>query len=457
MGPGRGSRPPEFGSIVAREAALGLRAFRAGRVEEQRAGLVRRQGTEKAMSANGRVANRVRVLVADDDPELRESLIHLVSVEPTLALVGAAANAQQAIALASQYKPEVALVDARMRGGGGARVAREARFRAPETRILALSAYDDREVVMAMLGAGVTGYISKHAAPQEIVAAIRRCAKGLATLSREVTVSVIEEIAGHIGTRRCEADALRQRTITARRMFRDEGLRMALQPIVDLGDYHVEGVEALARFTFHPDWGPMEWFGEADAVGLRVELEQAALEMAVAEVDRLPDGWFLAVNLSPEALISEGATRCLERIPVDRVIVEVTEHAQVADYGGLLRAMADFRARGGKLAIDDAGAGFASLRHVLVLLPDVIKLDMSLTQGIDSDRSRRALASALVSFASETDADIIAEGIETKGELETLRSLGVRYGQGFYLSRPLMLLPGEDPADAFREIPATAA
>jgi EAL domain-containing protein (putative c-di-GMP-specific phosphodiesterase class I)/CheY-like chemotaxis protein len=409
------------------------------------------------MSAKGKAADRIRVLVADDDPELREALIHLVQEQPALDLVGAAADAQQAIALATQHRPEVALVDVQMPGGGGARVAREARFRAPETKVIALSAYDDRDGVMGMLGAGVTGYISKHAAPQEIVTAIRRCANGEATLSREVTVSVIEEIAGRIQTRKRETDAFRQRTVAAGRILGGDGLRMALQPIVDLGDCHVEGVEALARFTIHPDWGPQQWFDEAEAVGLRAELEQAALAMAVAEVERLPDDWFLSVNLSPDVAISDAAIRCLERPGVDRLVVEVTEHARVADYAELLRALADFRARGGKLAIDDAGAGFASLRHVLVLLPDVIKLDMSLTQGIDTDRNRRALASALVSFASETGATIIAEGIETEGELNTLRSIGVRHGQGFFLARPRMVPPGQDPAEAFREIPASAA
>jgi EAL domain-containing protein (putative c-di-GMP-specific phosphodiesterase class I)/CheY-like chemotaxis protein len=409
------------------------------------------------MNASRRAFNPIRVLVADDDPELREALIHLVQEEPALDLVGAAADAQQAIALATQHRPEVALVDAGMPGGGGARVARETRFRAPETRVLALSAYDDRDMVMGMLGAGVTGYISKHAAPHEIVTAIRRCATGKATLSREVTVSVIEEIAGRIRTRRREGEGFRQRTLAARGIAGGDALRMALQPIVDLGDCHVEGVEALARFMVHPDWGPQQWFDEAEAVGLRVELEQAALDMAVAEVDRLPAGWFLSVNLSPDVVISDAAIQCLQRPGVDRLVVEITEHARVADYAELLRALADFRARGGKLAIDDAGAGFASLRHVLVLLPDVIKLDMSLTQGIDSDRNRRALASALVSFASETGASIIAEGIETEAELETLRSLGVRFGQGFFLARPRMLPPGQDPAEAFRQIPATAA
>lgn len=401
--------------------------------------------------------NPISVLVADDDPDLREALIHLVRTEPTLDLVGAAEDAQQAIDLATQHRPQVALVEARMQGGGGARVAREARDRAPGTRVIALSAYQDRDLVMDNLGAGVAGYIDKGAGRHEIVSAIRRCARGQATLSRDVTVALIEEIAGRSWNREGENDLVLRSTVATTKAVGDEGLRMAFQPIVDLNDCHVEGVEALARFTLHPDWGPQEWFDGATTVGLRVELEETALHKAVGDVDRLPAGWFLSVNLSPEAIMSGGAIQILEKAGVNRLVVEVTEHAQVADYSALLSALAEFRSGGGRLAIDDAGAGFASLRHVLVLLPDVIKLDMSLTRGIDRDRSRRALASALVSFASETDATILAEGIETLAEMETLRALGVQYGQGFYLARPRLLPPDEDPATAFREIPASTA
>ncbi|MGH2556604.1 MAG: response regulator, partial [Actinomycetota bacterium] len=124
--------------------------------------------------------NPISVLVADDDPDLREALIHLVRTEPTLDLVGAAEDAQQAIDLATQHRPQVALVEARMQGGGGARVAREARDRAPGTRVIALSAYQDRDLVMDNLGAGVAGYIDKGAGRHEIVSAIRRCARGQA-------------------------------------------------------------------------------------------------------------------------------------------------------------------------------------------------------------------------------------------------------------------------------------
>jgi EAL domain-containing protein (putative c-di-GMP-specific phosphodiesterase class I) len=89
-----------------------------------------------------------------------------------------------------------------------------------------------------------------------------------------------------------------------------------------------------------------------------------------------------------------------------------------------------------RLAIDDTGAGFASLRHILNLEPDIIKLDISLTRGVDVDRARRALAAALIAFAANTGASIVAEGVETASELSVLRDLGVGFGQGYLLGRP---------------------
>jgi len=122
--------------------------------------------------------------------------------------------------------------------------------------------------------------------------------------------------------------------------------------------------------------------------------------------------------------------------PASRMVIEITEHAQVDDYAALNEALALLREHKVRLAIDDAGAGFASLQHIIRLAPDFIKLDITLTRGIDEAPVRRALATALISFASEIGAAIIAEGIETRGEFDTLRALGVPFGQGFYLAPP---------------------
>ena len=118
------------------------------------------------------------------------------------------------------------------------------------------------------------------------------------------------------------------------------------------------------------------------------------------------------------------------------MVLEVTEHAPVEDYDQLNRTLRTLRARGIRLAIDDAGAGFASFRHIVRLAPDFIKLDMTLTRDIDADPARRALATAMVSFALEIGATMIAEGIETEQEFRTLRSLGIGLGQGYFLGVP---------------------
>jgi EAL domain-containing protein (putative c-di-GMP-specific phosphodiesterase class I)/ActR/RegA family two-component response regulator len=400
---------------------------------------------------------RIRVIVADDNPRVREGLIDLIGNEPSLDLVGVAEDASEAIDLAERHHPEVALVDVSMPGGGGARVARELRARFSPTRVIALSAHEGREIILRMLGAGVAGYLVKDAAPEEILHAIRECVAGHPVFSKAVTAALLEEIGGYLRRQEDESETLLQRGVRARRLIRGDGLSMALQPIMDLESGEIEGVEALARFTPPPDWGPTEWFDEVDELGLREELELAALRRGLAEADRLPAGWFLSVNLSPDAVTSDRVLRTLERHRVDRIVVEITEHARVADYASLVRALEDFRSRGGRVAIDDTGAGFASFRHVVVLVPDVIKLDMSLTRSIDQDRGRRALASAMISFASEVGATIVAEGIETAGELEALRALGVRFGQGFYLAPPRMVPGGLDPAEAFDQAPLIAS
>jgi EAL domain-containing protein (putative c-di-GMP-specific phosphodiesterase class I) len=122
-----------------------------------------------------------------------------------------------------------------------------------------------------------------------------------------------------------------------------------------------------------------------------------------------------------------------------RIVVEITEHEAVEDYAALVRSLDTLRGLGCRVAIDDAGAGFASLRHTLQLAPDIVKVDISLTRDIDSDRGRRALASALISFADEMGMTIVAEGIESQAELDTLRELGVIYGQGYFLAEPAPL------------------
>jgi EAL domain-containing protein (putative c-di-GMP-specific phosphodiesterase class I) len=214
------------------------------------------------------------------------------------------------------------------------------------------------------------------------------------------------------------------------------GPAMLFQPVVDLQAGRPVGVEALARFTSDAFLGTEAWFAAADRVSMGVELELAAIRSSTAQLGALPDGVFLSVNASVRTACSIDLDAHLRSLPRDRVVLELTEHAQITDFTEVNGCLAPHRAAGLRLAIDDTGAGYASFHHLLQLQPDIIKLDIELTRDIDSDPARRSLAVALTAFAAEVGAEVIAEGIETEAELQVLRDLHVPWGQGYHLGRP---------------------
>lgn len=378
---------------------------------------------------------RIRVLVADDEPALRGALAELLAQEEHVFLVGAAADADEAIELAQREQPDVALVDVKMPAGGGPRAAREIQRLSPATRVIALSAFEDRPTVLEMLRAGAVGYLVKGTAAEDIVGSIRRVAEGGTSLSAEVVGGIVHELSSQLRRAEIEEEQLEARRDEIRRFVAGEGVSMVFQPIVDLETREVAGWEALARFRSIPLRPPDRWFAEAVVLELGVQLELATIRQAIAMVPRLPEDVYLSVNCSQRAARSSEMLTTLAPV-ARRVVVEITEHEAVDDYDELSLALEELRTRGVRVAIDDAGAGYASLRHTLLLAPDIVKVDISLTRAIDQDRGRRALASALISFADEMGMAIVAEGIETEAELRTLRDLGVGFGQGYFLAEP---------------------
>lgn len=219
---------------------------------------------------------------------------------------------------------------------------------------------------------------------------------------------------------------------------RDGMILTAFQPIYELTTGTMTGVEALARFPIDDGRSPEHWFTEATSVGLGGELEFAALEAALRRAAKLPEHLYVALNLSPDTCLDPRLPDLLERsgLAADRIVLELTERLAVYEYVPLLAALEPMRQCGLRIAVDDAGSGFASMRHVLQLRPDIIKLDRSLIAGIDVDQGQRALGAAMVEFAHQIDAQIVAEGIETQAELAAVTDLGMTSGQGYFLGRP---------------------
>jgi EAL domain-containing protein (putative c-di-GMP-specific phosphodiesterase class I) len=214
-------------------------------------------------------------------------------------------------------------------------------------------------------------------------------------------------------------------------------VKVALQPVVHLADGAVVGFEALSRFGGRVPTD--RWFRGANRCGLGGELERLTLQAALELLPGLPDDVFLAVNVSPAALDDAEVVALLQGVDLHRVVVEVTEHEAVADYRSLRRILADLRRQGARIAVDDTGAGFASLRHVLMLQPDVVKLDTSLSRAVHHDERQQQLVTALLTFADEVGSVVLAEGIETEEQLEALRQLGVPLGQGWHLGVPTIV------------------
>ncbi len=377
----------------------------------------------------------ISILLADDEPSMLQVLASIFSADPSFEVVATARDAAEAAHLAEMHRPDVALLDVRMPGGGGPRCARDIRALSPETRICALSAHDDRATVVRMLRAGAMGYVVKGAPVDEIVKTVRGIARGEPGFSADAAAKMMDELSERLRTEEQEAEQLREAGERIRKVLAGEGLEMAFQPFADLTSGQIRGYEALARFTMEPRRGPDVWFSEAVGVGLGTQLEVVAARLALEHLPRLPDAALISVNVSPEAAIAPSFLELLHSSDVNRIVLEITEHAKVEDYDALNAALVGLRRGGLRLAVDDAGAGFASLRHILRLAPDFIKIDVSITREINT-RPAYALAAALRSFAVEIGAAIVAEGIETEEELGILRGLGIRFGQGYFLARP---------------------
>ena len=218
----------------------------------------------------------------------------------------------------------------------------------------------------------------------------------------------------------------------------DRAFTLVYQPILNLDSGAVVGVEVLTRFD--DGTSPERRFREAEKLGLAAALDIAIIEVALEELPDLNPG-YVSINLSPSTLRAPSLADLLLRpgVPADRVVVEVTENARIPDYDAAQALLERLRERGVRLAVDDTGAGYATLRHLLTLQPDFIKMDRALTEDVDSDTARHVLATALVTFAGEIGATVIAEGVETDGEVLGVRRAGIAHAQGYVLARPTAL------------------
>jgi PAS domain S-box-containing protein len=299
------------------------------------------------------------------------------------------------------------------------------------------------ELIRAALDEGLCGVVLAPLRWQdELIGVLALGTKN--ALSSEAASSrfaLFDELGSFAGTLFGEqASAHRHRT-EMRKQIRDvidvRRFHPVFQPFVDLASGAVVGYEALTRFD--DGRSPLERFDEAHSVGLGSQLESTCVEAALEAASDLAPEIFLSVNFSPDALLDGHAKSVLEGNR-RKIVVEITEHAKIEHYGAVRKAVDDIE--GCLLAVDDTGAGYTSLSHILELRPDFVKLDISMVRDIDTNPARQAMVAGMCHFAAQSGSIIIAEGIETRGEADVLAKLGAELGrggmlgQGYYFAKP---------------------
>jgi EAL domain-containing protein (putative c-di-GMP-specific phosphodiesterase class I) len=381
-----------------------------------------------------------RVLIVDD-LEANVLLLRRLLERAGLSDIHTLTDSREAVRGCLDLDPDLLLLDLHMPHLDGTDVLRGLREALPPDLflpVLVLTADISTEARELALDLGAKDFLTKPFDAVEVVQRVRNLLE-MRSLYQGVQAhntalqAELEEQEEERHRHEVELEDLRRRVGGA---FVDGALEMAFQPIVDLRTESPIGVEALARFSCEPVRSPDQWFADAAVAGRGVELEIKAVATAIAALPDLAGDLLLSVNASPATAVSRELPELLARAPGPRIVLELTEHTVVDDYDALKPALEAVREQGVRIAVDDAGAGYAGLQHILSIRPDIIKLDIEITRGIDADPVRRALASCLVTFSQDTGAVIIAEGIETDAELQTLRQLGVPWGQGFHLGRP---------------------
>lgn len=373
------------------------------------------------------------VLVFDDQP-VDVALLKQLLVREGLERVYTETDSWRVSRVLARHKPDLVLLGVGMAPGDGLAVlAQIQKFAAGGyLPVMVLSADTSADSRNRALVEGAQDFLTK---PVDVTEVVLRIANLLQTRQLYATLRYLTAVQTQPGGEQAEA------LTRIEGVLRDKTLTQVFQPIKDLKTGFTVGHEALSRFPDATFGGPDRWFADAFDVGLGVDLEWLAATKAMAYFDTALPDMFLTVNMSPAAVMHIAKNELCPPELWQRIVIELTEQVAVEDYPALERALAPLRALGARLSADDLGSGYAGFRHLLRLQPDIIKLDISLISGIHRNHEKQALTRALLAFAYEVGAQVIAEGIEEPAERDTLRDLGVPWGQGYLIGHPAPLRP----------------
>jgi DNA-binding NarL/FixJ family response regulator len=376
----------------------------------------------------------IRVLVADDEETVVDVLRALIGSDPSLQFVGAAHNAEEAIEMAARERPDVVLLDVRMPGGGGLRAAREITRRCAPTKVVALSAHEDSDTVIGMISAGASAYVPKGDSTDRILRTIHRTIDAnYAAVDQPPELTLISPLL----PRRTQ-----QSTAVARAVL-DGAITVEFEPIEELATGQVVGLDVRPRVATLPHRSYDNWLADAEAADLLLDFEMAAFRAGLQALPVIPEDLFLEFEVTPSTL-TEGRFRRAIRRPIgSRIVLGLSPlapvDASVLGAAGPSGILATLRGRGIRIAAREVGPGFAGLRHLSLLSPELARLDETLVRSLGRSFSSHSIVAALVACASEVGARLIAPGVVSEEQLQELRSLGVALVQGPIVGEPVPL------------------
>ena len=376
----------------------------------------------------------IRVVVADDEETVVDVLRTLIGSDPSLHFVGAAHNAEDAIEMAVRERPDVVLLDVRMPGGGGMRAAREISKRCAPTKVVALSAHEDSDTVISMISAGASAYVPKGDSTDKILRTIHRTMDAdYATVDQPPQLTLISPLL----PRRTQ-----QSTAVAKAIL-DGAITVEFEPIEDLATGRVVGFDARPRVATLPHRSYDHWLADAEAADLLLDIEMAALRASLLALTAIPDDLFLEFEVTPSTLTEGRFRRAIRRQIGSRMVLGLSPlapvDASVLGAAGPSGILATLRGRGVRIAAREVGPGFAGLRHLSLLSPELARLDQTLVRSLGQSFSTHSIVAALVACASDVGARLIAPGVVSEEQLQELRNLGVELVQGPIVGEPIPL------------------
>lgn len=368
-----------------------------------------------------------RILVVDDEPVLARAFARILAQAGHETRV--CHDSREALALLQNESFEAIVSDITMPNLNGIDLLKAVRRYSRDLPVLLVTGDPNLHTAIKALDYGAFKYLLKPISPDHLERSVRRAVRvyRLASLKR-TALNVLGTGVGE-GSDRAGLEASLQRAV--------ESLWPAFQPIVSVCDHSLFGYEALLRSDEPslPNPGAV-----LDAAERLDQLDSIGRTMRARATRPIPDSaaYHLFLNLHPRDLMDPMLLdpNSSHVKMADRIVLEVTERVSLDCIGDVRRRVTELREAGFRIAVDDLGAGYAGLSSFVQLEPDLVKLDMSLTRSIDSSTTKQRLVRSMTQVCKDMGLLIVAEGVETVAERNTLTELGCDLLQGYLFGHP---------------------